>query len=311
MPDVVCVGILVADIVAYPLVGLPEEGKLKLVENMELHTGGCAVNTGTALKKLGVDVAVVGKVGDDPLGDFLVSQLEKRDINIQGVVRDKTRKTSATMVFVSETGERTFLHYTGANATMRPEDIRWEVARGARVFHLGGFFLMPGFDGDPAAEVLRHAKSLGLMTSLDTAWDDQGHWMKLLAPCMPYIDVFISSLSEAQMLSGEVEPPRIAAKLADMGPRLIAIKMGPDGSYILSPEFEGFIPPFVVKAVDGTGAGDAFVAGFLTGLLMGWDIKKTARFANAVGALCVSCAGASTGIRTLSETLAFMGEEKG
>ncbi|NPV81736.1 MAG: carbohydrate kinase family protein [Firmicutes bacterium] len=306
MSEVACLGILVADVVAYPIVRLPEEGKLALVDNMELHTGGCATNTGSALRKLGIDTAVMGKVGVDAFGDFIISQLKERDVEISGITRDHRTKTSSTMVLVSENGERTFIHYTGANATIKPEDINWNVIRNARFFHLGGFFLMPGFDGEPAAEVLKQAKSLGIKTSIDTAWDDRGRWMELLGPCLPYTDVLFTSESEAKMLTNEKEPSDIAKKLRNMGPKIVAVKLGPDGSFVSSPDFVGHIPAFKVKAVDGTGAGDAFVAGFLAGLVKGWDLRQTTIFANAVGAMCVSQAGAFTGIKTLEETLAFI-----
>lgn len=307
MPEVVCLGILVADVVAYPIVKLPEEGKLGLVEHMELHTGGCATNTGSALCKLGIDTVVLGKVGEDAFGDFIIAKLSERGIDTRGIVRDRRRNTSATMVLVSGSGERTFIHYIGANEGLRPDDVNWDVVKGARILHLGGFFLLPGFDGEPAAQVLAHAKSLGLTTSLDTAWDDRGNWMRLLEPCLPFVDIFISSESEAQMLTGETEPAVIAAKLGRMGPKVVAIKLGPKGSFVFSEEFTGYVPPFEVKAVDGTGAGDAFVAGFLTGRVRGWDVRSSAELANAVGALCVSAAGAFNGIRTLEETLDFMG----
>src|SRR5436190_5295315 len=116
MPEVVCLGILVADVVGKPVDNWPERGKLNLVDRMELHTGGCATNTGIALAKIGIDTAVIGKVGDDGFGDFMVSQLQKYGIQAEGVVRDKETATSATMVMVHSDGERSFIHYIGANA---------------------------------------------------------------------------------------------------------------------------------------------------------------------------------------------------
>src|SRR5262249_31012651 len=100
VPEVTCVGILVADVVGKPIDRLPERGKLALVERMELHSGGCAANTGIGLAKLGVDTAILGKVGDDGFGDFLVRRFETFGIDVGGVVRDRETATSATMVLV-------------------------------------------------------------------------------------------------------------------------------------------------------------------------------------------------------------------
>ena len=119
---VVCLGIMVADVLGKPLKSIPEPGRLVLVEEMSLHTGGCAVNTATALARLGVPVEIVGKVGSDPFGEFLLSELKKRGIGVEGVSKDKAVGTSATMVMVDPDGERRFVHYIGANAMLTVKD---------------------------------------------------------------------------------------------------------------------------------------------------------------------------------------------
>ena len=104
MPEVTCVGILVADVVGSPIDEMPGHGKLARVERMELHSGGCAANTGVALAKLGVETAIIGKVGEDGFGDFLVRRFEAHGVNIQGLARDKETATAATMVMVHSDG---------------------------------------------------------------------------------------------------------------------------------------------------------------------------------------------------------------
>src|SRR5438067_10570799 len=100
MPDIACLGILVADLLGRPIDALPQRGRLGLVERMELHIGGCAANTGLALSKLGVRTAVLGKVGTDGLGEFIVQTMMIGGVDTQGIVRDSTVGTSATMVLV-------------------------------------------------------------------------------------------------------------------------------------------------------------------------------------------------------------------
>lgn len=306
MADVVCLGILVADVVGKPVVEYPERGKLVLVDRMALHSGGCAANTGVALTKIGVDTGVIGKVGDDGFGDFMIGVLERAGIDARGVVRDPEEATSATMVMVHPDGERSFIHYLGANARLTEGDVSFDLLRGARVLHIAGSFLMPAFDGEPTARVLEKAQRAGMTTSLDTAWDSKGRWMSLLRPCLPYVDIALPSIEEARMVTGKRDPADVAAVLMDHGVRTVGLKMGEEGCYIRSEDVELHIPKFDIIAVDALGAGDCFVAGFLTGVISDWDLEKTGRFANAVGATCVMALGATTGVRSLDETLDFM-----
>ncbi|MCL6431920.1 MAG: carbohydrate kinase family protein, partial [Anaerolineae bacterium] len=160
--DVLCLGIMVADVVARPVTGLPRKGTLATVERMELHTGGCAVNTGISLARLGIRTGVMGKVGQDGFGDFVIATLQKHGVDTRGVVRDTVNNTSGTMVMVDEDGERTFLHYIGANGAIREEDINYDLVRRARILHVAGHNLMPGFDGPLAGRVLQRARAMGV-----------------------------------------------------------------------------------------------------------------------------------------------------
>jgi len=306
MADVVCVGIMVADVIGKPVVDYPSRGKLVLVDRMELHSGGCAMSTGIALAKIGVDSAVIGKVGNDGFGDFLINVLERAGVDASGVVRDPKEATSATMVMVHPDGERSFIHYLGANATLTEEDINFDLLKGAKILHVAGSFLMPSLDGEPTARVLEKAKEMGLTTSLDTAWDSRGRWMSILKPALAYTDIAVPSIEEARMVTGKHEPSEVASVLMDHGVKIVGLKMGEEGCYIRSKDVEIRIPRFDVVAVDACGAGDCFAAGFLTGIIEGWDLEKTGRFANAVGATCVMAMGATTGVKSMNATLEFM-----
>ncbi|MGQ9625899.1 MAG: carbohydrate kinase family protein [Anaerolineae bacterium] len=306
MADIFCLGIMVADVVARPLMELPQRGRLTLVDEMELHTGGCAVNTGIALSKLGIPAGVMGMVGQDGFGDFVISELKKYGLNTAGVRRTSKANTSATMVMVDPDGERRFVHYIGANAELMEEDVDLELLRGAKILHVAGSLVMPKIDGQPTANILRRAKEMGLTTCLDTVWDAKGRWMELIAPCLPHTDYFLPSLEEARMLAGRHSPPEVADVFLSCGVKVVGLKMGEAGCYIKTATEELKLPAYEVKAVDATGAGDCFVAGFLTGIVKGWDLERTGRFANAAGAMCVTAIGATTGVRSLEETLIFM-----
>jgi sugar/nucleoside kinase (ribokinase family) len=310
MADVVCLGILVADVVGKPVDIIPERGKLTLVDRMELHSGGCAANTGVGLAKIGVDTMIIGKVGDDGFGDFMVSFMEKHGIDAGGIVKDKVAATSATMVMVHGDGERSFIHYLGANAEFTEDDVDFEKIKGSKILHVAGSFLMPKFDGEPTAKVLKKAQDMGITTALDTAWDSKGRWMSVLKPCLQYMDYFLPSFEEAKMIAGKEDYKDVAKVLLDEGVKVVGLKMGEMGCYIRTTDNELLVKPFRVDAVDALGAGDSFVAGFLTGVVNGWDLEKTGRFANAVGACCVTALGATTGIRSLEETVEFMEKTK-
>lgn len=306
MIDVLCLGIMVADVVARPVRELPGRGRLVLADRMELHTGGCAVNTAIALAKLGLSAGVIGKVGQDGFGDFILRELKQHGVEVSGVKRAPEVNTSATMVLVEPDGERRFIHYLGANAELVEEDLDWRLVRESRVLHIAGSLVMPGIDGEPTADILRRAREGGVITALDTVWDAKGRWLESIEPCLPHIDYFLPSLEEARMVASRHTLWEVAQFFLDHGVGVVALKMGEEGCYLKSPDEELQIPAYDVTAIDATGAGDAFVAGFLTGVVEGWDLKRTGYLANAVGALCVTVMGATTGIKSFEETLRFM-----
>lgn len=310
MFDVACVGILVADVIAKPVDKIPGAGLLERISSIQTYSGGCAMNAGIDMAKIGIDVAVLGKVGDDSFGRFLRDELSKFDLNDEGVVTDYENQTSASVVLSSSSGERSFLHTVGANKTFCYDDINWDVIEKSKIVFVAGTMLMDKFDGEDCARFLKRCKEMGKTTVLDTAWDSTGRWMSVLEASMPYIDVFLPSIDEAIELSGETEPTKIADKFFSMGVKSCAIKLGSEGCYLRETvdSEEIRIPRFTVKAVDTTGAGDSFCAGFLSGMVKGLSFKECGILANAVGAHCVMAMGASTGIVSYDKLCQFIKE---
>ena len=251
---------------------------------------------------------MAGKVGADAFGDFLLALLDRRGVDRRGVISDPSVPTSATVVLVSADGERTFLHLPGANGALRSEELDRELLFSGRALHVGGSLVMPALDGDPTAALLAEAHSRGILTSLDTAFDATGRWQRVL-PCLPELDVITPSLAEARALSAEHEPPAVARWLRRRGVREVALTMGGAGCYAAGEGFEGLVEPVSVRAVDGTGAGDAFAAGLLFGKLSGRPFEESVRLANAVGALSTTAVGAIEGLEGLEATLAIAGLE--
>jgi sugar/nucleoside kinase (ribokinase family) len=303
MPDVVCLGQFTADVVVTPVSSLPEKGKAAFVDSISLHNGGCACNTAVALGKLGIDTAVIGKVGCDTFGDFLIKVMNDANLDTSGMVRDSSVYTSTTTVLISPDGERSFLHYYGGNARISEDDVNYDTIKKAKILHVAAAFLVPGLDGEPMARVLEKARQMGVTTSLDTAWDAEGRWMQLLEPCLHHVDIFIPSIEEAQILSGKQDAAEIAEFFLDYGIGTVILKLGEDGCYARTHDSELAVPAFKVdKVVDTLGAGDAFAAGFLAAKVNAWDLKKACTFANAAGASCVTARGAS-GIKPMNEIM--------
>ncbi|CAN5225567.1 sugar kinase [soil metagenome] len=306
MTEVVCLGILVADVIARPVDRLPERGTLELVDEIRVHGGGCALNTASALARLGRHAAAAGKVGADPLGDVLLGVLEERGVDRRAVVRDPVTPTSATVALVGADGERTFLHLPGANASLRAGDLDPELIFSGRALHVGGALLLEALDGEPTAAVLAEARRQGLFTSLDTAYDASGRWNRVL-PSLQGLDLFTPSIAEARAVTGERDPDRAAMRLRELGVREVAVTLGPDGCYVAGENFEGYLPATDVEVVDGTGSGDAFAAGFIHAKLAELHLADAARLANATGALAATASGAYDGLRGLEETMALAG----
>ena len=302
--DVLSLGIYVVDVLGRPIDQFPEKGKLALFDELEIHTGGCANNTALVLARLGISAGAMGKIGPDTFGNLILQTLTDTGVDVTGMRQDAEVSTSFTFVAIASDGERTFYHYIGANGELCEADLNWEVIKTTKILHIAGALVMPRFDGAPMANVLREAKRLGITTSLDTAYDATGKWMETLEPCLHHVDIFMPSIVEAQQLTGMSECREMAQFFRNnYNIQTIAIKMGENGSYVSTPETELSVPAYPVKAVDATGAGDAYVAGFLAGTIMGWELEATAELASATGAACVTAIGTTAGIQNLEETL--------
>ncbi|MCL1855983.1 MAG: carbohydrate kinase family protein [Clostridia bacterium] len=308
MFDVACIGILVADLIAKPVDTIPGAGLLERIDSIGLYSGGCAMSAGIDMSKLGLKTAVLGKIGNDSFGEFLRSELLKYHVNCDGLAVDPSVQTSASVVLSASEGERSFLHCIGANGTYGYHDVDFGIIQNSRIVFVAGTMLMDAFDGETSATVLRMAKEMNKITVLDTAWDSKGRWMNVLRPCMPHIDYFLPSMDEAVMLSGKKDPAEICDVFLAMGAKNVVIKNGKDGCFVHREGMLIGIPPYTCNAIDTTGAGDSFCAGWITGLIKGLDIVECGKFANAVGAHCVMEMGATTGIKSYEEIHEFMNQ---
>ena len=309
MPDIACIGIATVDLIGQPIDSWPHTGQLQVFDHLTMATGGCSVNCAFALAKMGLSASLFVKTGADSLGDFVISEAKRLGISTDGIVRDPSTHTAFTMVCVNSSGERTFLHTFGANATLTADDIRLDLLEGHKIAYIGGAMLMPTFDGEQTAGLLKKIREMGITTVLDTAHNDRvKDWYAVIAPCLPHLNFFIPSDKEATQFAGGIEDPaELARFFRDNGAKNVVIKMGDKGSYLLAEDGQtAFAPVYPVEnVVDTTGAGDTWGAGFLAGLNLNMDLPEAMKLGNATAAHCIQAAGAATGIKSLADIQRF------
>lgn len=308
MFDITCIGILVADVIAKTVNKVPERGKLGLVDSIQLHNGGGAMSCAVDLAQMGAKSAIIGKVGEDGYGQYLTGILVQSGVHIGGLAIDSKVDTSSSVVLVETDGERSFLHSQGSNGAFKEQDIDYRIIEESKIVFISGSFLMRSFDGSPTKTALKKIKEMGKTTVLDIAWDDSGRWMEVISQTLKYVDYFIPSLEEAQMLSGKNDLNQIAEVFFDCGVSHVVIKLGKNGCYFRESResISKIIPAYKAKVIDTTGAGDSFCAGFLYGLANGMCMEECCRLGNAVGTFCVGAVGATCGIKGYKEIKAFM-----
>lgn len=304
--DLVTLGLVCADVMVRPVDVLPERGKLGLVPQLEMHVGGLAGVTAAVFARLGGRSAFIGRVGCDSFGDQLIGSLNAAGADTSGVKRDPERHSSATVVLISGDGERTFLHHIGATSTVSEVDVDFALVAGARVLHWGGPGVTPGLSGAPIGRIFEKTRGLGVKTSMDTCYDGSGTWLPLIEAALPHLDIALTSLEEARHYTGLPTPETIAAFFLERGAETVLVKLGADGVYARNQSEECRLPAHKVDVVDTTGAGDAACAGFLYGYIQGWELKRCAALANAVGALTVQAMGGASGVKSLEQAMTLM-----
>ena len=304
-------------------------GSLIRVENAAVTLGGCVSSTGLAMKKLGADVIMMGKIGKDEFGAIVEQAFRKQ--GGEGLISDESVSTSYSIVNAVPGFDRMFLHCPGANDTFVCSDISDEALENASLFHFGYPPLMRSMYADNGSELIKifkKVKSKGLITSLDMAFVDdksdagKADWKKIIADVLPYVDIFVPSFEEicymvdrekfdylaslggsiTDNLSVERDMKPLADQLIKLGAKTLLLKCGSAGMYYRSGEEEGYQPCFVPDRIcSATGAGDTSIAAFLTALSEGRSIRECAMFAAAEGACCVASYDTLSGLLTLDE----------
>jgi ribokinase len=272
----------------------PEPGGEALSPQLELHCGGVAANTALALSPWKIKTHLLGCVGQDQFGDFLLRTLRKNGVDIRSVQRTPRVLTGILYINVTPDGQRSFFGSRGANRLTRSSGFSRSLTHHCAAAHLVGYsFLDPGPE-KMARRILRAFQAAGKWVSLDVGMEPSQKIPEKILRLLPQIDLLFLSNQEALALTGVRDPDKSFVSLQRAGAREIVMKLGKQGCLI----FEGGrlreVPSFAVRTVDSTGAGDAFNAAFLQARLRGWSAPEAALLANAAGAAAASRVGAGT-----------------
>jgi ribokinase len=295
MPRIATIGDVNVDLIAR-IDKMPELGKQVITKEFQTHGGGCSANFSLSCARLGMDIQLFGKVGDDVFGTYVLVELEDNKVDTTNVLLTDI-KTGVTVAIVQGI-ERSFITFRGSNATYSLNDIDITKIH-ADIVHLPSYFLMDGlkYDYVKLIDLLHGAK---IPVSFDTGWDPRGFTRETVEPLfeiLPRTDVFLPNLDEARSILGldpKTGPERAAEILLDMGIKVVAIKMGKDGCWVADRDSIEYVPSFNVKVVDTTGAGDNFNAGFVSAHISGRPPKECAIIGSATAALKIGGFGWST-----------------
>jgi sugar/nucleoside kinase (ribokinase family) len=304
-PDLVVLGdcnpdLVLSDPEIEPAFGQEE----RLIEHAELTIGGSGAIMACAAARLGLRTALIGLVGEDHFGRFMLDALAQRGVDVSGVVADDRLRTGLTVI-LARPDDRAILTFPGAIPSMAAERIDSELLHSARHVHVSSYFLQTGLVAG-LEPVLRSVRAGGVSTSLDPNWDPSGRWDAGLRALLPQLDLLLPNAAEACRISGTEDPSAAALKLAEQGP-LVAVKLGADGA--IAADAHGRISeapaPRGIEPVDTVGAGDAFDAGFIKAYLAGEGTDRALAFACACGALSTLAAGGVDGQPTLADARAL------
>ena len=307
--DVVGIGSCTVDYFAIVPRLLGPEEKINATR-MEIHAGGVTANNLTQVARLGASTGWLGLIGDDENGRIIQKAFSQDGMDLSGIEVVKGEMSSLTWIPVDVEGERCiymFPNVTGKISCFQVDTRFAPHIKAAKHFHTEASQL-PIVPVKQAMTIAKQA-NVRIIFDLDVspsffAQANLGTQEELVA-ALKLVDVLKPCKAAAKEMTGERDFDKMAGKLLDLGPKLVAVTMGPEGCLIATSEKTVHVPGFKVKTVDTTGAGDAFMGGLSYGLLQGWDIQKVGLFANACAALCCMKVGARA-MSKRDDVLAFI-----
>jgi len=293
--DVVCFGALNVDKL-YRVNRIAREDEHSFITDFVEASGGSAANTAVGLARLGLRVGYIGKVADDNEGKFLLNDFKKENVNIKGVVVSKTGISGIVFGFIDKEGNRALYVAPGVNDSLAFEEINLEYACNTEFLHFTSFVGENPFIAQK--KLLKDASDVKLSFDPGELYARRG--LNAIRPFLRQCYVISPNENELKLLTGKGyrEGSRFLLK---EGARIVAVKLGVRGCYVTSGKESHLVEPYEVKVVDTTGAGDAFCAGFLYGLIKCKDLYECGRLGNFVASRCITKIGARKGLPKLSD----------
>ena len=302
-PPVLVIGELNVDIVATGLRAAPEMGAEILAQDCELTLGSASAIFAVGMSKLGHKVTFVSHVGRDSFGDFCVAMLKQLGIATNNVVRKSGEKTGVTLA-LSGKRDRALVTYPGAIASLIADCVNDRLMKKHDHVHLTSYYLQKGLQPS-FGDILQQAKAFGLTTSFDPNSDPSDRWNSKINSVLKFTDILFVNEREAIKLT-KARTAQAALKMLGAKVPCVVVKRGAKGAIAIQ-ESEVFTDSgFRVKALDTTGAGDSFDAGFLSAYLMKQPLAECLRVGNACGALSAISIGGTSGQPTHAELQEFL-----
>ena len=302
--DLICIGTALVDSIIRGFDPTPVSASGYRAESGSLCAGGEAVNASVAAAKLGLKTGILCALGADPAGEIVRNELRKNGVDTSLAV--SSPETPVTTMFVRADGTRRSVTNQAHRYNFHPEK---EPGRftDAKALILGSLFRAPFDDPEIIRKVIAAAKEKGLPVFADTKLPNfRTLTLEDLSEILPMIDFITPNEDEARYYSGQDEPEAMADVFLSYGVPNVIIKLGGRGCLLKNREITLQLPAYRIDAVDATGAGDNFIAGFVSEILRGSSLSDALHFANACGAVCSTMVGAGTAVKSRDQILQFI-----
>ncbi len=308
MAEIICMGMALADVLIRGLTKENYSDEIRIAETIQIVPGGDAFNEAVILSRLGSRVRLLAGVGADDAGELIRAKAAANGVDVSGLVRNPSVPTRVMVLMIDGEGERTQIsRRPGGPVLYEPE---YEKIRGAKILSLASLFRAPFDEKEAILEAARAGKEQGMTVCADIKTNDGSKTLADFGEALSYIDYIFPNEAEARFHTGKETPEEMGRALLDLGFGHVVIKLGKRGCYACSREQSFYMPSFLVKALDSTGAGDNFAAGFMTALAEGKSFVECCRFASAVAAVSVQALGATAGVQSRAQVEAFLGSRR-
>ena len=302
--DVLCAGTALVDSIIKGFQPEPVSASGYRAASGALYAGGEAVNAAIACAKLGMRTGILCRLGEDEAGELVIRALERSGVDTGRIHREGM--TPVTTMFVRDDGTRKSVTNEAHRISFHPER-EPERLTDARALILGSMFRAPFDDPEVIRSVVGAAKKAGMLVAADTKLPNfRVLGLEEIRDSLEMTDYITPNEDEARYFSGKDDPSEMADVFLQYGVKNVIIKLGGKGCLLKNAEKEIRLEAYPIRALDATGAGDHFVAGFVSELLRGKNPEEALRFANACGAVCTTAVGAATALRNREQVLEFM-----